>query len=379
MVSLSRHKILDMEKSVTQLVDLTKSMKEGHRQDKLEEMEKSLTQLVEDLRLLLASTANPSKPETTTIPNSTVHEAVNPYPRRGCGQRRCQTPILKPLATFSDGCFIQAARFFSHFNLFIFLPENQIKGLDASSAKSPCGHIFDVGTRLLHRSTIPQSKSFKPNGFMFSASEKIYCISSLSCMHPFPKLSFEKYDPDEKTWGSMPPFPFFNGYHMNIEDYAVFYGVILFSLGYMSMDFDIVAFHKIRKGNEWNKQKLNTYDNAPFSGRAVVVHDIIYALHMHGHDVILAFSFSVDEGDDDDAYSLSKLFVLRSPEPIIGSSLTTASRLTMGIMNPHKRSKEAKQEIAGMKEEVDPVQHEKANQEKPKNDTCFWFDYCFMP
>lgn len=81
MVSLSRHKILDMEKSVTQLVDLTKSMKEGHRQDKLEEMEKSLTQLVEDLRLLLASTANPSKPKTTTIPNSTVHEAVNPYPR----------------------------------------------------------------------------------------------------------------------------------------------------------------------------------------------------------------------------------------------------------------------------------------------------------
>ncbi|PQQ16422.1 hypothetical protein Pyn_16265 [Prunus yedoensis var. nudiflora] len=57
-------------------------MKEDHRQDKLEEMEKSLTQLVEDLRLLLASSAssaNPSQPETTKIPNSTVHEAVNPY------------------------------------------------------------------------------------------------------------------------------------------------------------------------------------------------------------------------------------------------------------------------------------------------------------
>ncbi|CAL9029299.1 unnamed protein product [Prunus brigantina] len=81
MVSLSRHLILDMEKSVTQLVDLTKSIKEDHRQDKLEEMEKSLTQLVEDLCLILASSANPSQPETTTIRNSTVHEAVNPYLR----------------------------------------------------------------------------------------------------------------------------------------------------------------------------------------------------------------------------------------------------------------------------------------------------------
>ncbi|CAB4279484.1 unnamed protein product [Prunus armeniaca] len=131
---------------------------------------------------------------------------------------------------------------------YLFLPENQVKGLDASSAKSPCGHIFDVGTRLLHRSTIPQSKSFKPNGLVFSAYEKIYYISSLSYLHPFPKISFEKYDPDEKTWVSMPPFPFFNGYHMNIEGYAVCYGVILFSLGQMSMDFDNVAFHEIRKG-----------------------------------------------------------------------------------------------------------------------------------
>ncbi|KAL6279965.1 hypothetical protein ACE6H2_016846 [Prunus campanulata] len=62
-------------------------MKEDHRQDKLKEMEKSLTQLVEDLCLLLASSAssassaNPSQPETTKIPNSTVHEAVNPYLR----------------------------------------------------------------------------------------------------------------------------------------------------------------------------------------------------------------------------------------------------------------------------------------------------------
>ncbi|CAB4279485.1 unnamed protein product [Prunus armeniaca] len=83
MVSLSCHMILDVEKSVIQLVDLTKSMKEDHRQDKLEEMEKSLTQLVEDLCLLLASNANPSQPETTTIPNSIVHEAVNPYPSDG--------------------------------------------------------------------------------------------------------------------------------------------------------------------------------------------------------------------------------------------------------------------------------------------------------
>lgn len=142
-----------------------------------------------------------------------------------------------------------------------------------------------MGTRLLHRSTIPQSKSFKPNGFVFSAYEKIYYISFLSCLHPFPKLSFEKYDPDEKTWVSMPHFPFFDGYHMNIECYAVCYGVILFSLGHMSMDFDNVTFHEIRKGNEWNKLKLNTCDNAPFSGRAVVVRDIIYALHVHGHDV----------------------------------------------------------------------------------------------
>ncbi|ONI08718.1 hypothetical protein PRUPE_5G196800, partial [Prunus persica] len=145
---------------------------------------------------------------------------------------------------------------------------------------------------------------------LVSAYDKLYYVASPACSPPIKEPSFERYDPDEDVWERMTSFPFYHDYgsHTKIIGYAVCYGVILFSLSDSYLNPYVVAFHESR--NQWNRVTSASY--ASFRGRAVAVGDTIYALHALMEEVIIAFSFRMDKGEDGGiTYSLNPQFILR--------------------------------------------------------------------
>ncbi|CAL9028347.1 unnamed protein product, partial [Prunus brigantina] len=370
-LTMAAYKVKAMEEIVTDLVDFMKSMTEelcllragsantsrpktttipnedeADRDLRLSVMEKSLTKVVdfitsmmEDIRLVRASIVNPSRPKTTAIPNEDV--VVIPYPRsehapmtvyqgedrsvilvvslydrkytnaiyeikfKGGDMvgRDAKTLVHKPLVTFSDDGFLKSARIRS--NLYLLLVEDPFR---AYPSNPKGGRIFDMKTRSLLKQTIPRNSALDPDGCAVSAYEKLYYFASPTSRKP----SLLRYDPDQDVWDPMPHCPFYNGYEsrMRIIGYAVYYGVIFFSLYAMDDSYDVIAFHETRKGKEWNKVNVDSCD-APFQERAVVVGKSIYAISMPREEIV-AFSFDMVEGDGGDIeYSLIKQFVLR--------------------------------------------------------------------
>ncbi|PQQ17405.1 uncharacterized protein Pyn_06737 [Prunus yedoensis var. nudiflora] len=300
--------ILKMEKSLAQLVDLTKSM-------------------LEQIRSL----------------QPTVHKAVNPYPSlpmdsehasmtlnqgeairsvylfvsyygiqertnaiygvkfKHGGAVTHEPPVVGLVARFCEGeddkaVGMQAAQIFNRSKLYVLAHKG--------------GYIIDTKT-MSRCSSFPPTIAYKSTPIVVSAYDKLYCLASPSSFSPLTQLSFERYDPDKNIWEEMSSYPFYNDYdtRMSITGYAVCYGVILFSLySWRKKNFDVVAFHM--KRNQWKSVEVDTsVYHAPFQGRAVVVGKTIYSLH--GKEFI-AFSFRMDKGDDGSiVYSLSQLFILQ--------------------------------------------------------------------
>ncbi|KAI5330035.1 hypothetical protein L3X38_029432 [Prunus dulcis] len=209
-----------------------------------------------------------------------------------------EPPVVRNVAKFREGYCRQAARIFNHSKLYSF-------GDDG-------GFIVDTETWSKCSSIPPIPASNSP----VCAYDKVYYLACRSCFQPIMEPSFQRYDPDKEVCEQMASFPFYDDYDhgMRISGYAVYYGVILFSLyGLRNGNFGVVAFHVSR--NNWNRVKVDTstYCAPPFQGRAVVVDETIYALY--GEAEIIAFSFSIDKDNDDFiAYSLSQMFILHGLE-----------------------------------------------------------------
>ncbi|KAI5320271.1 hypothetical protein L3X38_039979 [Prunus dulcis] len=175
--------------------------------------------------------------------------------------------------------------------------------------------LFDMETWSKCSSITPTPASNSRETIVY-AYDKVYYLARRTCLRPVKEPSFGRYDHNQKVWEKMTPFPFYDDYdhHMRMTGYAVCHGVILFSLcGLINGDFCIVAFNVGRM--DWNRVKFDTSAclAPPFQGRAVVVGKTIYALY--GETEIIAFSFQMDKGADDDiAYSLSQLFILQCLE-----------------------------------------------------------------
>ncbi|CAB4288326.1 unnamed protein product [Prunus armeniaca] len=322
-------KILEMEKSMVKIPEMEKTM------GQLFDLMKSITQ---ELRLQgpsLEITMTPLPPSTVMEyrnPNHEAHDLYQSLPdnwehasmtvTQGEARSVCllvssygdgiytnavyevkfkhggEVPVIRHVAKFREGYCPQAARVFNHSNLYYF-------GDDG-------GFIIDTETWSKCSSIPPTPAS---NSLVY-AYDKVYYLARRTCLQPVTEPSFGRYDPNQKVWEKMTPFPFYDDYdhHMRITGYAVCHDVILFSLcGLINGDFCIVAFNVGRM--DWNRVKFDTSDclAPPFQGRAVVVGKTIYALY--GEAEIIAFSFKMEKGGDDDiAYSLSQLFILQCLE-----------------------------------------------------------------
>ncbi|PQM36652.1 uncharacterized protein Pyn_21085 [Prunus yedoensis var. nudiflora] len=293
--------ISKMEKSLAQLVDLTKSM-------------------LEQIRSL----------------QPTVHKAVNPYPslpmdsehasltlnqgeairsvylfvshygiqertnaiygvkfKHGGGVTH-EPPVIGLVDKFCEGekydvIGMKAAHIFNHSKLYVVAQSG--------------GYIIDTKT-MSRCSSFPPPVAYKSTSIVLSAYDKLYCLAIP--LEPIRHRSFKRYDHDMNVWEEMPSCPFYN--YRIITGYAVCYGVILFSLCGGRKNFDVLAFHISR--NQWRQVEVDTsVDYAPFQGRAVVVGKTIYSLQ---ENEFIAFSFRMDKGDDNSiVYSLSQLFILQ--------------------------------------------------------------------
>ncbi|PQQ19906.1 uncharacterized protein Pyn_18786 [Prunus yedoensis var. nudiflora] len=110
------------------------------------------------------------------------------------GERGVETRLHEPLATFSDGCFLQSASIFSRSNLYILLEDLYTRPSGSSPTNSTGGHIFDTKTWRLLPSTISRTSTLKPARCVVFAYEKLYYLASPM----FRKPSFERYDPDRE-------------------------------------------------------------------------------------------------------------------------------------------------------------------------------------
>ncbi|XP_021807233.1 uncharacterized protein LOC110751110 isoform X2 [Prunus avium] len=212
-----------------------------------------------------------------------------------------EVPLIRHVAKFQEGYFPKVARVFNHSNLYYF-------GDDG-------GFIIDTET-WSKCSSIPPTPASNSLETIVYAYDKVYYLARRSSLEPVTEPSFGRYDPNQKVWEQMTPFSFYDDYdhHMRITGYAVCHGVILFSLcGLRNGNFSIVAFNVGRM--DWSRVKVDNSAccDPPFQGRAVVVGKTIYALY--GEAEIIAFSFKMEKGGDDDiAYSLSQLFILQCLE-----------------------------------------------------------------
>ncbi|CAB4281038.1 unnamed protein product [Prunus armeniaca] len=189
------------------------------------------------------------------------------------------------------------------------IPQDGYNTTRGAKSCRPLGYSIDTKTGS-YCSSLPPSIASKPVGTLVSAYDKLYYVATPWCSSTIKEPSFERYDHDQDLWERMISFPFYHDYgsHTEIIGYAVCYGVILFSLSDSYMNSYVVAFHESR--NQWNQVTSTSY--ASFRGRAVVVGNTIYALHAIMEEVIIAFSFRMDKGEDDGiAYYLSPKFILR--------------------------------------------------------------------
>ncbi|CAL9030771.1 unnamed protein product [Prunus brigantina] len=327
-----RRNIYLIKKYMCELYDRTEIDKSLGKLGNISKMEKSLAQLVDLTKSML---------EQIRSLQPTVHKAVNPYPslpidsehasmtvnqgairsvylitsdfgieersnaiygvkfKHGGGVTH-EPPVIGLVDRFCEGekyeiiHIMKAAHIFNRSNLYILAQSG--------------GYIIDTKT-MSRCSSFPLPLAYKSIEIVVSAYDKLYCLAIP--FNPIPYSSFERYDPDKNVWEEMPSYPFYNSRF--ITGYAVCYGVILFSSLCVREEenFGVLAFHISR--NQWKQVEVNTsVDYPPFQGRVVVVGKTIYSLQ--GNEFI-AFSFRMDKGDNGSiVYSLSQLFILQDLE-----------------------------------------------------------------
>ncbi|XP_008237716.1 PREDICTED: uncharacterized protein LOC103336452 isoform X3 [Prunus mume] len=214
--------------------------------------------------------------------------------------------LLEPTAKISR--IVQSARIFDLSQIYLFTQDGDDRPRDMSFG----GYVFDTKDRKLY-SSIPPTLECKRSGTVVSAYDGLYYLEDTSSFIKDPDPSFEKYDPVKKAWQQLPTFPFSDDLPMDVMGYAVCYGIILYSFWDLKKDFGLAAFHVGR--GDWNRVKVDSYAYAPFRGRAVVVGEYIYALHVFEKDEIIGFSLRMDKDEDGGvAYSLSNVLRLRGLE-----------------------------------------------------------------
>ncbi|KAI5329202.1 hypothetical protein L3X38_028599 [Prunus dulcis] len=114
--------------------------------------------------------------------------------------------------------------------------------VNPGKARSLGRYVFDTETRAVIPS-IPPTIATKPMANVVSANRKLYYLASPHWSRYPDDPCFERYVPNLEVWESMPPFPSYDDF-LEITDYAVCYGIILFSLcNVYNWNSKVLAFH----------------------------------------------------------------------------------------------------------------------------------------
>lgn len=182
--------------------------------------------------------------------------------------------------------------------------------------------MFDVKTRKLLVSAIKPPNATKWIGRVVSAYGNIYFLVEPYSAGSAEEPSFEKYDPNNKSWTSLCRFPYSKGWDKrNIVGYAVCHPQLLvFNVSGSRIEDNQMWAYDIFK-DKWHPVNVIDTECYNFRGKAVVADNSVwYALSNSWFPqvVVMGSRFSIRHDSEKECYVTCSLHsLLQSPELVL--------------------------------------------------------------